>query len=86
MVITEFVPNERFAFRSSYGPGVFAATWRFEAVGEGTDIVTEPAYETWVPGLSRLIPRLTGMAFRAGWGLKLAAAIEGHAKEIATAA
>jgi uncharacterized protein YndB with AHSA1/START domain len=85
MVITEYVPGERVAFRASQ-PSDLSVVWRFVPADGGTDLTLEQSFRSAIPGFGPLYMRLMRLMFRVGMGPRTKARIERHAQEIAKAA
>jgi uncharacterized protein YndB with AHSA1/START domain len=85
MVITEYVQDQRLAFRASH-PCDCTSVWTFAPADGGTDFTSEGSFRSAIPGLGALYARLMGFMFRTGMGPRMKDRIERHARELAKAA
>ena len=65
-VVEESVPPSRFVYRVTGGGGLrqHRGEVRLDPVGDGTLLVWEVSYRTWVPGLGLLMKWLVGQSLR----------------------
>lgn len=78
MVITEYVPDARIAFRASH-PSDFSAVWRFEPENGGTAFTVESSFGSSIPGVEPLVRRLNERMFRVDMAPRMKARIERRA-------